>query len=112
MDMVRSMMSFTDLSLYFWRHTLLTTIHLLNKVPSKSVPTTPYKIWVGKKSSLDYLKTWRCLTYVKRQMADKLEDRSIIAHFKGYPKESMGYNFYFSQDHNVIMSRNAIFLEK
>ena len=43
---------------------------------------------------------------------DKLEDRSIIAHFIGYPKESMGYDFYFPQDHNMIVSRNAIFLEK
>ena len=44
-------------------------------------------------------------------MADKLEDRSVIAHFIRYPKESMGYYFYFSQDHNVIVSQNAIFLK-
>ena len=44
-------------------------------------------------------------------MADKLENRFIIARFIGYPKESMGY-YYFSQDHNVIVSRNAVFLEK
>ena len=45
-------------------------------------------------------------------MADKVEDTSVIAHFIGYPKEFMGYYFYFSQDHNVIVSRNTIFLEK
>ena len=105
-------MSFTNLPLYFWGHTFLITIHLLNKVPSKSVPITLYEIWYGKKSSLGYLKTWRCPTYVKRQMADKLKDRSVIAHFIGYPKESMGYYFYFSQDHNMIVSQTTIFLEK
>ena len=72
MDMVRSIMSFTDIPLYLWRHALLTAIHLLNRVPSKFVPTTPYEIWYDKKSSLGYLKTWGCPTYVKRQMADKL----------------------------------------
>ena len=105
-----SIMSFTDLSLFIWGHTLLTTIHLLNRVPSKFVPTTSYEVWFGKKLSLGYLKTWRYPTYVKRQMMDKLEDRSIIARFIGYPKESMGY-YYFLQDHNVIVSRNIVFLK-
>ena len=43
---------------------------------------------------------------------DKLEARSIKARFIGYPKESLGYYFYFSEDRNVIMSWHAIFLEK
>ena len=81
-------------------------------VPSKSIPTALYEIWFDKKSSLGYLKTWRCPAYVKRQIADKLEDRSIITRFTGYLKESMEYYFYFSQDHNMNVSRNAIFLKK
>ena len=44
-------------------------------------------------------------------MADKLGNRSVIAHFIGYPKKLIGY-YYFSQDHNVIVSRNAVFLKK
>ena len=103
-------MSFTDLPLYLWGYTLLSVIHLLNRVPSKSIPTAPYEIWFGKKSSLGYFKTWGCPAYVKRQMANKLEDRSIIACFIGYPKESIRY-YYFPQDHNMIVSRNVIFLE-
>ena len=65
----------------------------------------------SKKSSLEYLKTWGCPIYIKKQMANKVDDRSIIAHFVGYPKESIGY-YYFLQDHNVIVSQNTIFLEK
>ena len=81
-------------------------------IPSKFVPTILYEIWYGKKSSLGYLKTWGCPIYFKRQMADKIEDRFVIARFIRYPKESMGYYFYFSQDHNVIVSQNTIFLKK
>ena len=40
-------------------------------------------------------------------MADKLKDRSIIAHFVRYPKELMGY-YYFPQGHHVIISQNII----
>ena len=55
LDMVRSMMSFTDLPNFFWGHSLLTLIYLLNRVPS-TVPTTPYEIWHGKKPSLSHLR--------------------------------------------------------
>src|SRR4051812_41847867 len=40
LDMVRSMMSFTDLPLSFWGHALVTAAFTLNKAPSKSVETT------------------------------------------------------------------------
>ncbi|MDM1575528.1 integrase catalytic domain-containing protein, partial [Escherichia coli] len=75
LDMVRSLMSFTDLPVFLWGHSLLTAIYLLNRVPSKTVPTMPYEMWHGKKSSLSYLKIWGCPAHVKRQQADKLETR-------------------------------------
>ena len=110
--MVQSMMSFTNLSNFLWGHVLLTMIHLLNQVLSKSVPTTPYELWHGKKPTLGYLKIWRCSIHVKRQQADKLEARSFRAHFIGYPKKTMQYYFYLPEDHNVIMSCHAVFLKK
>ena len=105
-------MSFTDLPIYFQGHALLTAMYILNKIPSKSVSTIPYEIWHGKKSSLSYLKTWGCLTYVKKQNADKLEDRSVVARSIGYLKKSIGYYFFFPHDYNVIVSHNATLLEK
>ena len=44
LDMVRSMMSFIDLFISFWGHALKTTAHILNRVPSKSVSSTPYEL--------------------------------------------------------------------
>jgi hypothetical protein len=41
--MVRSMLSYSSLPLGLWMESLKTTIHILNKVPSKSVPKTPYE---------------------------------------------------------------------
>ena len=106
------MMSCTDLPIFLWGYTLLSAIHLLNWIPSKSVPTTPYELWHGKKSTLGYLKIWRCPIHVKRQQTDKLEARSFRTHFIRYPKKIMEYYFYLPEDHNVIVSHHAIFLKK
>jgi hypothetical protein len=47
-NVVRSMMSQTDLSLSFWGYALETAAFTLNRVPTKSVERTPYEMWTGK----------------------------------------------------------------
>ena len=49
LDMVRSMMSLTDLPLSFWGYALEMTAFTLNRAPYKFVETTPYELWFGKK---------------------------------------------------------------
>ena len=66
LDMVRSMMSLTDLPLSFWGYALETAAFTLNRAPSKSVETTPYELWFGKKPKLPFLKVWGCNAYVKK----------------------------------------------
>ena len=56
LDMVRSMMSLTDLPLSFWGYALETVAFTLNRAPSKSVEMTPYELWFGKKPKLSFLK--------------------------------------------------------
>jgi hypothetical protein len=56
LDMVRLMMSQTDLTLTFWGYALETVVFTLNRVPSKSVERTPYEIWTGKHLELSFLK--------------------------------------------------------
>ena len=45
MNMVRSMISYSTLPLSLWMEALKTAIHILNRVPRKSVPKTPYELW-------------------------------------------------------------------
>ena len=66
LDMVRSMMSLTDLPLLFWGYALETTAFTLKRAPSKSVETTPYELWFSKKPKLSFLKTWSCDAYMKK----------------------------------------------
>ena len=56
LDMVRSMMSLTDLPLLFGAYSLETTAFMLNRAPSKSVETTPYELWFVNKPKLSFLK--------------------------------------------------------
>ena len=55
-NIVKSMMSLTDLPLSFWGYALETATFTLNRAPSKSVETTPYELWFGKKPKLSFLK--------------------------------------------------------
>ncbi|TYK03644.1 gag/pol protein [Cucumis melo var. makuwa] len=112
LDMVRSMMSFTQLPDSFWRYALETTIYILNNVPSKSVSETPYELWKGRKGSLRHFRIWGCPAHVFVQNPKKLERRSKLCLFVGYPKESKGGLFYDPQENKVFVSTNATFLEE
>nr|GEZ64729.1 hypothetical protein [Tanacetum cinerariifolium] len=67
-----------------------------------------------KAPKLSYLKVWGCEALVKRDTLtkpDKLEPRSIKCIFVGYPKETLGYSFYYPPKNKVFVARNAEFLE-
>jgi hypothetical protein len=66
LDSVRSMMSLSDLSVTFWGYALENAAFILNRVTSKSVETTPYELWHGKKPTLSFLRIWGCEEYVKK----------------------------------------------
>ena len=112
LDMVRSMMSKAELPLSYWGYALETAAHMLNLIPTKSVPKTPYEIWHGKKPHFNYLKIWGCPAYVKNVSPNKLEARSTLCKFIGYPKNSRGYVFYNTEEQKVIVSTHGVFLEK
>ncbi|GJX75306.1 retrotransposon protein, putative, ty1-copia subclass [Tanacetum coccineum] len=109
-----SMMSQTTLPKSFWDYALETAARILNMVPTKKVEKTPYEVWHGQAPKLSYLKVWGCEALVKRDTLtkpDKLEPRSIKCIFVGYPKETMGYSFYYPPENKVLVARNAEFLE-
>ena len=112
LDMVRSMMSLTDLPLSFWGYALETAAFTLNRAPSKSVETTPYEMWNGKKPNLSFLKIWGCDVYVKRLQPNKLDPKSDKCVFVGYPRETAGYSFYHKTEGKIFVAKNGVFLEK
>src|SRR6185295_12809753 len=112
LDMVRSMMSQSDLPLSFWGYALEIAAFTLNRVSSKSVDKTPYEIWTGKIPSLSFLKIWGCEAFVKRLQSDKPAPKSDKCIFVGYPTDTLGYYFYNRSKGKVFVARNGGFLEK
>ena len=51
-DMVRSMLSNSNLPKFLWIDALKTTVYILNRVPTKAVPKTPFELWKNWKPSL------------------------------------------------------------
>ena len=64
LDMVRLMMAQAKLPISFWGDALMTASYILNRVPSKSVPSTPYEVWKGATPDLNVICSWGCATYV------------------------------------------------
>ena len=104
-------MSFTDLLIFFYGYALKTAAHILNKVPSKSVSSTLYELWNGKRPSLKYLKIQGCYAYVKNNFGHKLSARTDKCRFVGYLKEGIRFLFYNATQQKIFISRHATFLE-
>ena len=64
LDMVRSMMSLTDLPLSFWGYALEITAFTLNRAPSKSVEMTPSELWFGNSRHLEHHSVMVCSNIV------------------------------------------------
>src|SRR6266536_1658205 len=101
-DMVKSMMSLTDLPLLFWGYALETAAFTLNKAPSKSVEITPYELWFGKKPKLSFLKILGCDAYVKSfSMISSNQNRRSASSYDTQ-KETIGYTFYHRSEGKIF----------
>jgi hypothetical protein len=93
---------------------LKTAIHILNRIPSKSVSKTPYELWTEHKPSINYLCVWGCPAEAKifNPNVGKLEPKTVSCYFIGYSKKAKGFCFYCPDRHTkYVETRRAIFLE-
>ena len=86
-------------------------MYILNLVPSKSIPKTPLEMWTGRKPSLQHLQIWGFPAHVLKGKMSKLETRSEVRYFIGYPKGTYGWYFYYLREQKVFVSINVVSLE-
>jgi hypothetical protein len=113
MDMVRSMLSNSMLPLGLWMEAKIAA-HIINHVPSKSVPKTTYVLCTGRMASINYLHVWGCPTQDKifNPQLRKLDPKTISCHFIGYPDKYKGYQFYCPDcNTKFVDTRHTVFLE-
>ena len=60
LDMVRGMLSNSNLPKSLWAEALKTVVYILNRVPTKAVPKTPFELFKGWKLSLKHMGVWGC----------------------------------------------------
>ncbi|RVW72869.1 Retrovirus-related Pol polyprotein from transposon TNT 1-94 [Vitis vinifera] len=114
LDMVRSMLSSSKLPKFLWTEALKTVVYILNRVPTKAIPKTPFELLKGWKPSLRHMRVWGCSSEVRiyNPQEKKLDPRTISGYFIGYAEKSKGYRFYCpSHSTRIVESRNAKFLE-
>uniref|UniRef100_A0A2N9J7I7 Integrase catalytic domain-containing protein n=1 Tax=Fagus sylvatica TaxID=28930 RepID=A0A2N9J7I7_FAGSY len=93
LDMVRSMLSSSNLPKSLWVEALKTAVYILNRVPTKAVPKTPFELWKGWKPSLKHMRVWGCPSEVRIYNPQEK---------KAGPKD------HYTR---IVESRNAKFLE-
>ena len=83
LDMVRCMLAHSLLPDFLWGDALRTAVYILNQVPSKSVPKTPYELIYGKKPSLRHFRIWGCKAEVRPYipLTRKLDSKTISGFF-------------------------------
>jgi hypothetical protein len=93
---------------------LKTAIHILNRVPSKAVPKTPYELWTGREPSLKHLRVWGSPAEAKvfNPNIGNLDPKTVSCHFIDYPEKLKGFCFYCSDKYTkFIETRHDVILE-
>ena len=60
--------------------------YVLNSVSTKSIPNTGVKLLTSSKVSIQHYRIWRCLAYMFKGKIGKLDTKSELCYFVGYPK--------------------------
>jgi hypothetical protein len=93
---------------------LKNAIHILNRVPSKLVPKTPYGLWTGREPSLKHLRVWGSPTEAKvfNPNIRKLNPKTVSCYFIGFPEKSKCFRFYCPDRYTKFVEmRHVVFLE-
>lgn len=87
--------------------------HILNKVLYGKDKVTIFDLWKIRKLSLNYLKVWGCLAYVRLPeiKQQKFGPKTIISAFVGYSQNSSAYRFLDLDSNVIIESGDADFIE-
>ena len=84
-----------NLRISFWGDALLSITYILNRISSKSIPSTLYELWKGEKPDLSIMHLKGCATYIHNTSHEygKLGLREKKCIFIRYLAFSKGYIF-------------------
>ena len=112
-DMVNATILSAELPFNLWGEALLISCHVHNRVSSKKIKVSPYKLWNRRKPNLGYIKVWGCLAFYKvvDSKRTKLGPRVMKNVFVGYAENSKAYRLLDLSSNTVVESRDVEFIE-
>lgn len=91
----------------------MTSAYLINLVPCRGNECCPEEMWSGRKPNLKHLRVFgsRAFVHIPKQKRHKLNAKSTECILMGYCNESKAYRLQDPTTHNIIISRDVVFIE-
>lgn len=95
-EMARCMIIESKLDNRFWGEAVMMANYIQNRLPWKSVLTTPYEGWFGKKPNIQHFKSFgsKCYVHIHAEKRQKLDPKAISMILVGYDDKSKAYRCY------------------
>lgn len=115
LEMSRCLIFESKLDKIFWGDALLTSVYLLNRLESSTIPknTTPASMWYGYNPDLNKIRVFGCVAYAhipKENRIGKLDSHSKKTILIGYCNN--GYKLYDMEENSVVVARSVVFNEE
>lgn len=111
-EMARCMLLDANMDHRFWGEAVVTANYLQNRLPSRSIPSTPYERWFKKKPNLGHVQQFGVDAYchVPTEKRGKLDSKAIKLKFVGYSEVSKAYRLLDPRSGKITVSRDVKFL--
>lgn len=77
----------------YWGEAVTTANHTINRLPTKTIQSTPYELWHGRQPNLQYFHVFGSPVYVHipKDQRKKLDDTAEKLFFVGYELGTKGF---------------------
>nr|GEU46043.1 hypothetical protein [Tanacetum cinerariifolium] len=113
-EAARTMLSASQLSLFFWPEAIATACYTQNRsIIISTYDKTPYHIINDRKPSIKHLYIFGCICYITKdgENLDKMKEKGDQCIMVGYPTQSKGYRVYNKRTRMIVKSIHIRFDE-
>ncbi|XP_074346214.1 uncharacterized protein LOC141684984 [Apium graveolens] len=114
LEVARAIRFHAGLPLYLWSPCVLTTVHIINKLPTVVLKNkSPHELLYNTVPEYDNLRIFGCLAFAYNPTppTDKFDHRGVPCIFLGYPAGTKGYKLMNLLTKKEFTSRDVIFQE-